>query len=239
MALLACSGGDAPAPEEPVRDPVSQEEPPAPPAGSTTDDAPEDVRIVVLGTSLTAGLGLDDPVRESWPARLQARADAAGLPVRVVNAGVSGDTSAGGLRRLEWVLQEPVDVLVVELGANDGLRGLSLEAMEENLRTIILRTREANPSVEVVLAGMEAPTNLGPAYTEGFRDVFLRLSREMDVALVPFLLEGVAAVEELNQADGIHPTARGHGIMAENAWPRVEAAILEAIAEQQVGEPGS
>ena len=188
--------------------------------------------MVVLGTSLTAGLGLEDPSTESWGARLGARARDAGIPVEVVNAGVSGDTSAGGLRRLDWILREPVDVLVVELGANDGLRGLSVEAMRANLREIVERTRAAWPGAEIVLAGMEAPPNLGPRYVEDFRAVFPALARLEGVRRIPFLLEGVAGDPTLNQADGIHPTAAGHDRMAETAWPVVEEA-LEAAQERR------
>lgn len=184
-------------------------------------------RVVVLGTSLTAGLGLSDPEEQSWAGVLGERAREEGFPVEVVNAGVSGDTSAGGLRRLEWLLREPVDVLVVELGANDGLRGLSLEELEENLREIIARTREAWPEARIVLAGMEAPPNMGQDYVTGFRSLFIEVARDEGVALIPFLLEGVAAVPSLNQADGIHPTVEGHRRMADTAWPAVEAALRE------------
>jgi acyl-CoA thioesterase-1 len=187
-------------------------------------------RVVVLGTSLTAGLGLSDPDRQSWAGVLGERARDAGLPVQIVNAGVSGDTSAGGLRRLEWLLREPVDVLVVELGANDGLRGLSLAELEANLREIIARTREAWPEARIVLAGMEAPPNMGRDYVEGFRSLFVEVAGEEGVALIPFLLEGVAAVPSLNQADGIHPTVEGHRRMADTAWPIVEAALREEMS---------
>lgn len=186
---------------------------------------------MVLGTSLTAGMGLQDPAVQSWTGRLQQLADSAGIPVEVANAGVSGDTSAGGLRRLEWLLRERVDVLVVELGANDGLRGLGLEQLEANLREIVRMTREAHPGARVVLAGMEAPPNLGDAYTRGFRDVYTRVSRELDVPLIPFLLDGVAGVSELNQPDGIHPTPQGHARMAETAWPVLEP-LLRAASEE-------
>ena len=189
--------------------------------------------MVVLGTSLTAGLGLEDPSTQSWGARLGVRAREAGIPVEVVNAGVSGDTSAGGLRRLDWILREPVDVLVVELGANDGLRGLSVEALRENLKEIVERTRAAWPGAEIVLAGMEAPPNLGPRYVEEFRAVFPDLAREEGVRRVPFLLEGVAGDPSLNQADGIHPTAAGHDRMAGTAWPVVEEALEAAQGRRE------
>lgn len=185
---------------------------------------------MVLGTSLTAGMGLADPARESWAGQLQLLADSAGIPVEVRNAGVSGDTSAGGLRRLAWLLQNPMDVLVVELGANDGLRGLGLSDLEENLREIVRQARAANPEIRVVLVGMEAPTNLGAAYTREFREVFPRVAAEMDTELVPFLLEGVAGIPALNQDDAIHPTARGHAVMARVAWRVLEPILRDAAS---------
>lgn len=204
-------------------------------AGEGSRDTPGEapLRLVVLGTSLTAGLGLEDPATQSWGARLGARARDAGMAVDVVNAGVSGDTSAGGLRRLDWILREPVDVLVVELGANDGLRGLSVEAMAANLREIVERTRAVWPGAEIVLAGMEAPPNLGAGYVEDFRNVFIELAEAEDLGRIPFLLEGVAGEPSLNQADGIHPTAEGHARMAATAWPVVEEALRAARARQE------
>ncbi len=189
--------------------------------------------MVVVGTSLTAGMGLPDPVPQSWAGRLQWMADSAGLNVQVTNAGVSGDTSAGGLRRLAWLLEDrPADVVVLELGANDGLRGLDLPAMEANLREMVRLSRDANPAVAVVLAGMEAPPNLGESYTEGFREVFARVASEPGVRMIPFLLDGVAGVPELNQADGIHPTPEGHRRMAETAWPVLEPVMREAASRR-------
>lgn len=195
------------------------------------------LRLVVLGTSLTAGLGLSDPSRQSWAQLLGDRGREAGYAVELVNAGVSGDTSAGGLRRLEWLLQDRVDVLVVELGANDGLRGLSLLELESNLREIIEMTRAAWPGVGIVLAGMEAPPNMGSEYVAEFRDVFVEVAQDEGVARIPFLLEGVAAEPSLNQADGIHPTPEGHRRMAETAWPFVEQALAEADRTSASGGP--
>jgi acyl-CoA thioesterase-1 len=172
--------------------------------------------IVFLGTSLTAGYGIGEDL--AYPALIQQKLDSAGLRYRVVNAGVSGETSAGGLSRLEWLLKEPVAVLVLELGANDGLRGQDVDSMEANLRAIVARTRAAYPDARIVIAGMQAPPNLGPRYAQGFRRVFPRLAEETGAALIPFLLEGVAAVDSLNLPDGIHPTAAGHGIIAETVW---------------------
>lgn len=167
-----------------------------------------------LGDSLTAGLGLQP--EETYPARIQARLDRDGLHFEVVNAGVSGDTAAGGLRRVEWALDGDVAVLVVALGGNDGLRGLPVSELERNLRAIIERAR---PRVRhTVLAGMEAPPNNGPRYVLAFRRVYPDLAREYDLTLVPFLLAGVAGDPALNQADGIHPNARGAAIVADTVW---------------------
>lgn len=180
-----------------------------------------------LGTSLTAGLGVAPA--EAYPALIQAKLDSAGLPYRVVNAGVSGETAAGGLRRLDWLLREPLDVLVIELGANDGLRGGDIESLAAALEAIVERTRSVYPGVRIVFAGMEAPPNMGRRYTERFRRVFAELARETGAALVPFLLDGVAGDPRLNQADGIHPTAAGHAIMAETVW-RVLAPLLRELS---------
>ena len=188
------------------------------------------LRLVVLGDSLTAGLGLE--ATEAYPARLQERLDAAGYHVQVVNAGVSGDTTAGGLRRLEWALDGDAEVLVVALGGNDGLRGLPVDQMRQNLSQIITTARARG--VEVLLAGMEAPPNFGEVYTAAFRNVFHQLAREHDVALVPFLLEGVAGVPDLNQSDGIHPNAEGAARVAEHVWPAVEPLVQQvAVGDGQ------
>ncbi|MDH3497980.1 MAG: arylesterase [Gemmatimonadota bacterium] len=191
-----------------------------PEAGAATGRLPV---VLFLGTSLTAGYGLADD--QAFPALIQQRVDSIGLRYRMVNAGVSGETSAGGLRRIGWLLREPVAVLVLELGANDGLRGQSVAAMRANLQAIIDSTRAIHPDVAVVIAGMEAPPNMGGAYTRAFREAFPALARANDATLIPFLLDGVAAVPSLNQADGIHPTAEGQALMAETVW-RYLAPIL-------------
>lgn len=191
-----------------------------------SDDRPV---VVFLGTSLTAGLGLERE-EDTFVSRLVAMADSAGKPIQAVNAGVSGETSAGGLRRLDWILRDSLDVLVLELGANDGLRGQDPLAMADNLTSIVRRTRTRYPDVRVILAGMEAPPNLGDAYTAAFRSVFAEVAEREDVELLPFLLEGVAGVPELNQDDRIHPTAEGHRRIAANAWPVLEA-VLDEIQE--------
>jgi acyl-CoA thioesterase-1 len=171
--------------------------------------------VVAFGDSLTAGFGV--AVEEAWPALLQARLEREGYPYRVVNAGVSGDTTAGGLRRVDWALKNRPDVAIVALGANDGLRGLPPPAMRDNLRGIVGRFQAAG--VRVLLAGMRVPPNYGPEYTRGFVEVFGEVARQARVPLMPFLLDGVAADPRLNQADGIHPNAEGHRVLAERVWP--------------------
>jgi acyl-CoA thioesterase-1 len=193
----------------------------APPASSSavrdehvTSAADSRPRVVFLGDSLTAGLGL--PPDEAYPALLQKRIDAEGLKFHVVNAGVSGDTSAGGLSRLDWSLAGDVRVLVVALGGNDALRGLPVSELQRNLSTIIERAQSRG--IQVILAGMEAPPNFGQVYGVDFHQVYPALAKKYNVPLVPFLLEGVAGVETLNQRDGIHPTAEGARRLADNVW---------------------
>jgi acyl-CoA thioesterase-1 len=188
------------------------------------EDAAPRPRVVVLGDSLTAGYGLD--AGEAYPSLVQQRLREAGLDVDIVNAGVSGDTSAGGLRRLDWSLEGGANVLVVALGGNDALRGLSTGELRRNLAAIIERARQRR--VTVVLAGMEAPPNLGRAYTASFRQVYRDLAAEYRIALIPFLLDGVAGRPALNQADLIHPNAEGARRIAAVVWPFVERALREA-----------
>jgi acyl-CoA thioesterase-1 len=227
LALAACVPGEE-TPGHGGEIPAGDDSASASPAPAALTEAADPRPVVVfVGTSLTAGLGLLRE-EETFVARLAEMADSAGLAFRAVNAGVSAETSAGGLRRIDWVLREPLDALVLELGANDGLRGQSPAALESNLREIIARTRARYPGVPVLVAGMEAPPNLGPGYTERFRDVFAAVSTVEGVALVPFLLEGVAGVADLNQADGIHPTAEGHLRVARTVWPYLEG-ILENL----------
>jgi len=181
--------------------------------------------VVALGDSLTAGLGVAPD--EAWPARLQARLRREGWDYRVVNAGVSGDTTAGGLRRLDWVLRTDPSLVIVALGANDGLRGQRVDVMRDNLTAIIERLRARG--ARVLLAGMRMPPNYGAAYTREFAAAFGEVARRTNVALMPFLLEGVAAVPALNQVDGIHPNAEGQRLIAEAIWPYVKP-LLEAPA---------
>jgi acyl-CoA thioesterase-1 len=177
--------------------------------------------IVALGDSLTAGFGVAP--EEAWPAVVEGRLRREGYPYRVVNAGVSGDTTAGGLRRVDWVLRNRPEVAVVALGANDGLRGLGTDAMQSNLLAIVDRLRGAG--ARVLVAGMQVPPNYGVAYSRAFRNVFPEIARRTGSALMPFLLDGVAADPRLNLADGIHPNAAGHRAIAERVWPHLVALL--------------
>jgi acyl-CoA thioesterase-1 len=181
--------------------------------------------ILVLGDSLAAGLGVDPD--EAYPALLQKKADAAGLNFTVINGGESGDTSAGGLRRINWYLRRKLDVLILELGGNDGLRGIAPETTRTNLQAIIDTARKAWPDVRIVIAGMRMPPNLGRDYTDAFEKIFPALARENHAALVPFLLDGVGGKPELNAGDQIHPTAEGHKIVADNVW-KILKPVLES-----------
>lgn len=182
-------------------------------------------RVLFLGTSLTAGQGLDDPGTDAYPAVIQRLADSAGVPAFVVNAGLSGETSAGALRRAEWLLREKPDVVVLETGANDGLRGLDPDSTAANIRAIIAKVRAANPAATVLLVQMEAPTNLGARYTRAFHALFAKVAASEKVPLLPFLLEEVGGVAKLNQPDGIHPTPEGARLAARNIWPGLEKAL--------------
>ncbi len=172
--------------------------------------------ILFFGNSLTAGYGLD-PV-EAFPALIGKRIDSLGLPYKVVNAGVSGETSSGGNGRIEWILKQPVDIFVLELGANDGLRGISTDETLKNLQAIIEKVKTANPAATVIVAGMQVPPSMGQRYTNQFNAIFPKLSKDNNALLIPFLLEGVGGEVKLNQEDGIHPTAEGHQIVAANVW---------------------
>jgi len=184
--------------------------------------------ILFLGNSLTAGLGVD--LADAFPSVVQTKIDQSRLEFRVINAGISGETTGGGLSRLEWLLETEIVALVLELGANDGLRGAPPEIVEENLQAIIDGTRERHPGIPIVLAGMRAPPNMGRTYTEAFQDVFPRLAIENGIGLIPFLLEGVAAERRLTQADGIHPNAEGHAILAETVWEALHP-VLAGLSE--------
>jgi acyl-CoA thioesterase I len=211
LAVVACSGGTAGASDDSAR-------------GSRADSAgriaasQREAREIVLfvGTSLTAGVGLE-PER-AYPALIQEKIDSAGLPYEVINAGVSGETSSGLLRRIDWILQQPFELIVIETGANDGLRGVPVATMRANIQRIIEGVRLMRPRARIALVQMEAPPNLGPAYTREFRETFRELARANDVVLLPFLLDGVAGIRSMNQGDGIHPNEAGARLVAENVW---------------------
>ena len=178
--------------------------------------AAETKTLLFFGDSLTAGYGLDPD--EAFPALIQHKLDAGGRAWRVINAGLSGETTAGGLRRLDWILRQSVDIFCIELGGNDGLRGIDPATSRSNLEAMIKRIRGRNPSVKIVLAGMQMPANMGPEYTRQFAAMYPELAQINQVTLIPFLLEGVGGVPDLNLPDGIHPTAAGHRIVAETVW---------------------
>ena len=213
LVFAAACGGPAP-------------EAPPPRVGQTraTTPAAQRSRVLILGTSLTAGLGVAPD--EAYPARIQRRLVAADLPFEIVAAGVSGETSAGALSRIDWLMEKPISVLVLETGANDGLRGQPLESLRANIVGLVARARRQQPPPQIVLVGMQTISNFGAEYRQGFAALYGEIARSEGLPLVPFLLEGVAGHRELNQADGIHPTAEGHELMAENVW-RALGPILE------------
>lgn len=176
----------------------------------------QEKHILIFGDSITAGYGLNP--EQAYPALIQQKVDSLDLEYRVTNAGQSGETSAGGLRRVDWILQQPVDIFVLELGGNDGLRGIDPENTKENLQGIIDKVNSTYPDTEIVLTGMQAPPNMGEHYTERFQEIFVELAGENDLLFMPFILEGVAGDPDLNQPDGIHPTREGHQIVADNLW---------------------
>lgn len=184
--------------------------------------------ILIFGNSLTAGYGVEQD--ESFPALIQARIDSLGLPYEVINAGVSGETTATGLNRIDWVLdRQAVDIFILELGANDGLRGLPPEQTKKNLETMIAKVRKAHPEAEIILAGMMVPPSMGPEYSAAYNRIYPELAAETDVALIPFLLDRVGGVDSLNQADGIHPNPAGNVVVRENVWAVLEGFLLFKI----------
>jgi acyl-CoA thioesterase-1 len=180
--------------------------------------------ILFFGDSLTAGYGLDDP-SEAFPGVVQNKIDSAKLPYKVVNAGVSGETSAGGEGRISWILKQKVDVFVLELGANDGLRGIPVSETNQNLQAIIDSVKTKYPKVKLVMLGMQVPPNMGNIYANNFKAIFPALAAKNNMALVPFLLKGVGGVPSLNQHDGIHPTAKGAKIVGDNVWQVLERVL--------------
>lgn len=196
------------------------------PATASQDNAPAVAtkkNIVFFGNSLTAGYGLDP--QEAFPALIQKKIDSLNLSYTVVNAGVSGETSSGGNGRVDWILRQGVAVFVLELGANDGLRGIPIAETKRNLQAIIDKVKTKFPSAKIVLAGMQIPPNMGQAYGDAFKNIYPQLAKENNASLVPFLLEGVGGETTLNQEDGIHPTAEGHLVLANNTW-KILASLL-------------
>lgn len=223
LLAAACGPGGSEEAAVPVRSAAPQPPAAAPAAPAATPaDAP---LVVFLGDSLTAGYGLD--AEQAYPVLVEKRLEEDGIAIRALNAGVSGDTTSGGLSRLDWLLSQKPAVVVVGLGGNDGLRGLPLEQAESNLREIVRRSKAAG--ARVLLLGMQIPPNYGPEYADGFKEMYPRIAEELDVPLLPFLLEGVGGVAELNQADGIHPTAEGQGKVAETVTPYL-AEMLDSRA---------
>jgi acyl-CoA thioesterase-1 len=179
--------------------------------------------IVFYGNSLTAGYGVDPS--EAFPALVQEKIDSLQLPYKVVNAGLSGETTAGGKSRIDWILRQPVDIFVLELGGNDGLRGIPIAETSRNLQAIVDRVKEKYPNARIILAGMQVPPNMGRNYATAFRATFEQLATRNNLVLIPFLLENVGGIAQLNQSDGIHPTAEGHRIVAENVWKVLQGML--------------
>ena len=210
LFVLGCNDNKAPA--NPTND-----------TANSTDSAAKKKTIVFFGNSLTAGYGLTPS--EAFPAIIQNKIDSLGLPYKVINAGVSGETSTGGNGRIDWILKQPLDVFVLELGANDGLRGIPLSQTRESLQSIIDKVKAKNPAAKLILAGMQIPPNMGVTYTTEFRDIYPGLAMKNGMKLIPFLLEGVGGEAKFNQQDGIHPTAEGHRIVAENIWKELKPML--------------
>lgn len=193
--------------------------------------------IVFFGDSLTAGYGLEDPGTEAFPARIEQKISAAALPFRVVNAGLSGETSAGGLRRIDWILRQPIDIFVLELGANDGLRGIDPAVTRANLQAIIDKVRGRRADTAIVLAGMMMPPSMGQQFEEDFARVFQDLAEKNHLTFVPFLLVGVGGRADLNQPDGIHPTAEGHAVVAETIWSVLQPLLAKTASQVSAAAP--
>jgi len=188
--------------------------------------AQEKKTIVFLGDSLSAGSGVKP--QQAFPSLVQEKIRERGLPYEVVNAGIGGDTTAGGLRRLDWLLQRKIDVLVLELGGNDGLRGLPVKNIKANLQAMIDKAKAKHPEVKIVIAGMQMPPNVGAQYAQEFRQVFYDVAQENNATMIPFLLEGVGGLREYNQPDLIHPNPQGHKIVADVVWKTLEPLLLES-----------
>ncbi|WP_443946135.1 arylesterase [Pedobacter sp. AW1-32] len=209
LALLfsACGNGQSENQEQKTLDSADQKQQPK---------KAKSKNILFFGTSLTAGYGLDPT--EAYPALIQNKIDSLNLPYNVINGGLSGETSAGGKGRIDWLLKQPIDIFVLELGSNDGLRGLPVAQTTKNLQDIIDRVKQKYPQAKLVIAGMQMPPSMGKKYTTDFKNIFPALAEKNHMALIPFLLDKVGGIPKLNQEDGIHPTAEGDKILAENVW---------------------
>jgi acyl-CoA thioesterase-1 len=218
IALLSCGTDTSKKEENKQKDVVVTE--------SVTEAKTGKKTILFFGDSLTAGYGLED-INDAFPGLIQDKLDSLDMDYEVINSGLSGETSAGGKSRIEWVLNQKIDVFVLELGANDGLRGVPLTETRENLQAIIDAVQTKYPEATIVLAGMQLPPNMGQAYSTEFKEIFSELAEKNSLALIPFLLEDVGGIPELNQQDGIHPTAEGQKIVANNVWE-----VLEKVLEK-------
>jgi len=233
--MIGCGGAESNSPERVAAgvEGAAQRAPERGHADGSAEKADEAAGTVLfIGTSLTAGLGLPEAL--SYPLLIEQRIGDAGLPFDVVNAGVSGETSAGALRRIDWLLRQDFDVVVLETGANDMLRGIDPASTESNIQAIIDRIREARPDVTIVLAGMRSLPNMGAEYAQAFEAIYPRVAERNDLPFVPFLLEGVGGVRELNQSDGVHPNAEGHRIIADTVWQVLEPVLKQAAATDDV-----
>jgi acyl-CoA thioesterase-1 len=233
--VVGCAGGGASPKDTAAADSAAASGATPTPGGTSRATGP--LRVLFVGTSLTAGLGLDPD--SAYPAVIQRLADSARVPITTVNAGVSGETSAGALRRIDWVLREPVDVLVLETGANDGLRALRVDSTRANLEAILTRARQAHPAARLVLVQMEAPPNLGPQYTGRFRGMFRDVAEATGATLTPFLLDSVAGVATLNQGDGIHPNEEGARRVARTVWGALRPVLDSALAARGTAAGGA
>jgi len=198
---------------------------------------PQSIRkpvVLFFGTSLTAGAGLDP--EQAFPALIEKKAQEDGLPIAVINAGLSGETTAGAVRRIDWVLRTPADLVVIEGGANDALRGLSPDAARVNLERVIAAVRQKHPAAKIVLIQMEAPPNLGPEYTRNFRTIYPDIAKKENILLLPFLLDGVAGISRLNQPDGLHPNVAGERIVADNLWRALKPIVGAGLVSKTDGK---
>lgn len=220
VCLLAACGNN-----ETQKNPSATDQPGDSATTSEQPEATAQKRMIFFGNSLTAGYQLDP--NDAFPALIGERLDSLGYDYKVLNAGLSGETSSGGLERVDWIIDKGVDVFVLELGANDGLRGIPTAETRENLKGILDKVRAKNPKAKLVIAGMQVPPNMGPDYAEDFRTIFPELAEAYDAVLIPFLLEGVAGKPDLNLADGIHPTEEGHKIVTETVWEAVKQVITK------------